>query len=368
MLDFPIHSQRLSPMSAGKILTTRQPRSGRRMPGSAFILIICPGTRRILYVGESLHRALGHAAREFLGEKWERLTRIVVDEFREGFIRAMKGYLAGTATMPYLMQVRNATGGIVACEIGAGERPHGQDDERIIIWRCIPESVPAQFRSAPGDGDATRLRLARHWRPAARGAIARVMHDTVAQDLFLCKGKLLSLKRATGAGEQGRLLSEALGHLDDSTTGFREVLSAFSTAETAGLDFRGALIGVMKWARKKYALDVKLRVTGALPELDPASRELLLSGARELLTNVFKHSGQKAARVIVGMRNGGIRLVVVDCGSGIAPTDRLPARGSGFGLRGIRERAGNLGGTLVVDSIAGAHTRVSLLMPRRGLS
>jgi signal transduction histidine kinase len=67
--------------------------------------------------------------------------------------------------------------------------------------------------------------------------------------------------------------------------------------------------------------------------------------------------------VSVGLDNeSGLRLRVEDDGRGFSP-DRLPRRGSGFGLVSMRERAEALGGRLTVASRPGEGTRVELVVP-----
>jgi signal transduction histidine kinase len=85
--------------------------------------------------------------------------------------------------------------------------------------------------------------------------------------------------------------------------------------------------------------------------------------AQECLTNVIRHSA--ATSVEVGCRydplTSAILLEVRDNGCGI---DRRhdPAI-SGKGLRGMRQRAAAVGGTLVISSKLGAGTRVRLQVP-----
>jgi signal transduction histidine kinase len=85
--------------------------------------------------------------------------------------------------------------------------------------------------------------------------------------------------------------------------------------------------------------------------------------AQEALTNISKHA--QASRVVIdlSLARGVLSLEVSDNGRGIRPADLDKARG--FGLRGLRERAGTVGGWV---DIAGGEVGTTLLLsvPVRG--
>ncbi|MGH3431961.1 MAG: sensor histidine kinase, partial [Thermocrispum sp.] len=60
---------------------------------------------------------------------------------------------------------------------------------------------------------------------------------------------------------------------------------------------------------------------------------------------------------------GGVRLRVSDDGAGFDPR-RVERDTGGFGLRGMRERVAQVGGTLTVQSEPGAGTTVQVEVPR----
>lgn len=85
--------------------------------------------------------------------------------------------------------------------------------------------------------------------------------------------------------------------------------------------------------------------------------------AAEALANVVKHSG--AERVLVRLRvDGDVELVVVDDGvGGIATCPGGAMDGLNGGLDGLRARARELAGDLVVTSPSGQGTRIHLRVP-----
>jgi signal transduction histidine kinase len=77
----------------------------------------------------------------------------------------------------------------------------------------------------------------------------------------------------------------------------------------------------------------------------------------ECLANVGKHAGADGATVAVAAVDGHLSVEVSDDGAGGAEL------GSGSGIQGLADRVGALGGSLAVDSPAGAGTRVTATIP-----
>jgi signal transduction histidine kinase len=63
---------------------------------------------------------------------------------------------------------------------------------------------------------------------------------------------------------------------------------------------------------------------------------------QEALTNVLRHAHARAVSVVVRADDDMLTITIADDGSGPA----APTNGSGAGVRGMRERAEALGGTL----------------------
>ena len=77
----------------------------------------------------------------------------------------------------------------------------------------------------------------------------------------------------------------------------------------------------------------------------------------EALANVAKHARATAATVTVARGGGRVLVEVVDDGVGGA------GEGAGSGVRGLTDRVEALGGTLTLDSPAGAGTRLLADIP-----
>jgi signal transduction histidine kinase len=82
---------------------------------------------------------------------------------------------------------------------------------------------------------------------------------------------------------------------------------------------------------------------------------------QEALHNVAKHAQANKTSISMTRKNGNVRLLVEDDGVGIFPKSNF--RGNSFGLAGIKERVGMLGGDVRVVSMKGKGTRIEINIP-----
>ena len=85
---------------------------------------------------------------------------------------------------------------------------------------------------------------------------------------------------------------------------------------------------------------------------------------QEALTNTVKHSQATLVQVKLFTQCDRLHLQVFDNGQGFDPSKNT----TGFGLRGIRERAANLGGYCQLWSAPGAGCQVNVILPLPSLS
>jgi signal transduction histidine kinase len=103
---------------------------------------------------------------------------------------------------------------------------------------------------------------------------------------------------------------------------------------------------------------------GVSDQLPDAVKTCVYRVVQEALHNCEKHSGAVSVRVAVRQQSGYLLVEVEDNGRGFMINEQgMPSRSSGLGLLGIRERAANAGGSLVIDSKPGRGTRISMRIP-----
>jgi len=93
----------------------------------------------------------------------------------------------------------------------------------------------------------------------------------------------------------------------------------------------------------RMELHVDLPETGIGKDAETCAYRIL----QEALTNVVRHAGASLVRMELGMADDGLRLTVSDDGCG---ADDPFSRTGHYGVRGMRERAEALGGTLAIAS------------------
>jgi signal transduction histidine kinase len=103
-------------------------------------------------------------------------------------------------------------------------------------------------------------------------------------------------------------------------------------------------------------------VTDITSDLAPPLERAVYRTVQEGLTNARKHAPGAPVRVSVRTTTASIQVVV----DNDAPTTAaLPLPSGGAGLRGLRERAELLGGSLDAASRSGGGFRLSVSLPRR---
>jgi signal transduction histidine kinase len=106
-----------------------------------------------------------------------------------------------------------------------------------------------------------------------------------------------------------------------------------------------------------------LTVTGTARRTASETAVTVYRTAQEGLTNVVKHAPGASARIDLSFTPDAVELMVTDDGRVTAgPADDLATTGGGYGLGGLRERAGLIGGTLEAGPHEGGW-RVALRVP-----
>jgi signal transduction histidine kinase len=202
--------------------------------------------------------------------------------------------------------------------------------------------------------------------------IARDLHDSVGHHLALISVQSDVAGRAIDgdpAATREALLHvksasrKALEELRDTVSLLRQ--PGDPVAPTAipapGLDALDELLGSLR----SSGLSVDALVHGTAVPLAPAADVTAYRVIQESLTNVYKHSRRRQARLTLGYDRRELRITVEDLGQGdhgAAPgADPHPAGGQG--IRGMRERLLALGGQFTAGPCPGGGFRVDASLP-----
>jgi signal transduction histidine kinase len=200
------------------------------------------------------------------------------------------------------------------------------------VDRSRRESVEEEARRRLGE---ERLRIARDVHDVVAHAMvainvqAGVAAHLVDRDAEQARTALRNIKAASG---------EALANLRAALGVLRDGEGVAATRPAAGLRDLDELAAGLRAAGVRVELDVE--DAAAVPAAVQAASYRIV---QEALTNVLRHASASVARVSVTREDGVLRVEVLDDGVGPGGGG---AGGSGNGLRGMRERAAALSGTL----------------------
>jgi signal transduction histidine kinase len=183
-----------------------------------------------------------------------------------------------------------------------------------------------------------------------RRRLARDVHDGLAQEIAFI-GRNVRLLREQGAEPQ--LVDRILHGVARAQEESRRVIGALSAKVDEPLE--QALAQAARDAAQRYGAAVDMDLANGIV-LSPEEREAVVRIASEAVSNAARHSGAEVLRVYLERLDAGMRLGIVDDGTGF--DDGQPRRG--FGLVTMKDRAEALGGKLRIDSRRGAGTKVEL--------
>lgn len=197
---------------------------------------------------------------------------------------------------------------------------------------------------------------------AERARLAREIHDTVAQGLSSIQMLLHAAERADldGAGVEHVVLARetAASALADARHFIREL----TPPDLDGRGLGGALrrLASTQWAAQ--GLPVEVRVSDAV-DLPMHVQTALLRIAQGAIANVIQHADADSAWITLTVGGDRLQFTIADDGRGFDPAQSPGAptgRSDSFGLRAIRERVDQLGGTLAVTSAPGEGTALTI--------
>ena len=195
----------------------------------------------------------------------------------------------------------------------------------------------------------------------ARRSISEVLHDHALQDLLASRQDLVEVLEDPD-GDLERVVRAREG-IERAVQLLREAVFNLHPVvlEHAGLASAIRAVADHQARRGGFTCDIEVD-DGATGVHD----ELVLSLARELLTNAAKHADAEHVTVTVGREDSWIVLTVEDDGDGFEPGRREAALREGHvGLASSAERVEALAGRFEVDSKAGEGTRARAVLPAR---
>lgn len=190
-----------------------------------------------------------------------------------------------------------------------------------------------------------------------RRTISRELHDDIGQAITAIKLCATAL-----ADDDDPVRQEVVGEIvtiaDQTIVKLRNLSLLLRPPQLDSLGLEAALRSQVALLGRNTRTKIKMRIA-PLERRPPADVEqACFRIAQEALTNAMRHAGAETVELALSSRDTGLVLEVSDDGSGFDP-----AEAGGLGLLTMRERAQQLGGTLVVRTMPGGGTHLLAKLP-----
>lgn len=227
---------------------------------------------------------------------------------------------------------------------------------QIDLFNAISDTIATALSLEKKAENESRLMLAEE-----RAAIARDLHDSLAQSLSYLKFQLGRWKMLQDKNAPQPQVEEVVNDIRDGLNSsykqLRELLTTFRLKiNEPGLE--PALRGTVAEFSQRGSLDIQLDYGLRDTRLSPNEEIHLLQIAREALSNIVKHA--QASRVTLSLSidsNNIIRMSITDNGVGLPKNTQ---KQNHYGISIMKERAAYLNAALEVSDAPGGGVSVSL--------
>ena len=207
-------------------------------------------------------------------------------------------------------------------------------------------------------------------RVSERTRIARELHDTLLQNLHGLMFQFQAARNMLPRQPDGAaaVLDSAIGATEQTITDSRGAIQHLRSEMGEG-NFEQWLTATGQELARLHAADghapvLRSTVEGERKTLSALPRDEVCRIAREILRNAFQHAQASRIEVEIRYDDREFRLRIRDDGKGVDSRVLQPGGVAGhWGVRGVRERAQQIGARLEFWSEAGAGTEVELTVP-----
>jgi signal transduction histidine kinase len=194
---------------------------------------------------------------------------------------------------------------------------------------------------------------------AERRRLRRDLHDGLGPTLAALAFKVDTARNVLSTDPAAEsMLLEIRDRLRDAVSDVRRVVDGLRPPYLQEFGLSGALTRLV--ADLPGPTEFRLRLSGDEEPIAEAAQVAVYRIVQEALTNVVRHAKAASCDVLVTVNGSSVQLTISDDGTGEPPDDH----GNGHGLATMRERADELGGTLMVVARPGVGTALTLTLPR----
>ncbi len=335
---------------------------------------------RIIFWNKGAERLYGYTAEEVLGKE---VTLLMPEEYREAhravIERTLKDLVHSGISSSGLdgqlieMEALHKDGHAFMIEVSNSLVCSGQHAFAVAVSRDITQRKEAEARietlnreledrvmARTRDLEAANIQLRRlayevgQVEIKERRRLGQLVHDTLGQSVAIARMELSAIT------DRDPVVAKVIEILDQTVEQTRNLCKQLYPP---GLHING-LVPTLEWLAEymldEYGLAVETELDLAV---EPGSDELRIffyRSTHELLMNVIKHAGVKAARLSVWGDAGWIFVAVSDNGRGMEPYNDGKAYPDKFGLLSVQQQTLYFGGILKVQTEQGKGTEVTI--------
>ncbi len=232
-----------------------------------------------------------------------------------------------------------------------------------IYFRDISERVNFEIRLR--DSEKKYKELSGHLQDKLeeeRIRIARVLHDSIGQNLLLLKLHMQGMFE-----ENHKEMNSILTTIESTLVELRSIIQDLKPQVLDELGLNAALNLLCEKVSKDSDISGSIDIIGLNERLDQKIEITIFRTVQEILNNIVKHSRAKEFNIQLIDNPKYLRLLVSDDGIGMDYPEIMHGSNSkGFGLLNIKERVENINGKLKIDSSSNNGTLVVVEIPKNG--
>lgn len=194
-----------------------------------------------------------------------------------------------------------------------------------------------------------------------RQRLARDLHDVVSQQLFaLSMMSSASLRLFDQDPEKARKQLEQISEIAGKAQGeMRALLLHLRPVQLSGESLCEGIVKLIQELKRKTSLTFEASVD-EIENLSNAAEEHIFRIVQEALSNILRHADATKVKLLLTEDSGYIQLYIGDNGKGF---DIHEERMASYGLKTMRERCEQIGGTYNIRSKTQEGTYIEIRIP-----